>query len=465
MKSLMNKTAMFAALSAPADLHRGAVIETKDDDPTPAPAPAPTLDSKEAIADFQKAWTTYQQKNDDRLTAIEKGLSDPIGEDELKKLDTMFDQFEGLNGKLTQFAKQAEEMKEVDKRFDKIEAALNRKAKGEELDKKDLNHINDWARAVVFAQTEGVANLSEEQKAALDRVADEYKALNVGTNTQGGYLAPIEQVREIIKGVTEISPVRSLARVRQTGMKAVDVPKRTGQFAAQWVSEQGTRSETTGLTYGTEEITVHEFYALIDITNQMLEDAMFDMEAEINEESVEQFALAEGAAFVNGSGVGQPEGFMTNASVGSDVSGTATTIADANGQADGLLTLKHNLKTAYTNNANWLMNRTVLGSVRKLKTGDNQYLWMPGVAMGKPNTIDGDTYVEMPDMPSEGAGAYPIAYGDFRRAYTWVDRIQTEMLRDPYTQATSGKIRFIMRRRVGGKVLLGEAIRKLQCSV
>jgi HK97 family phage major capsid protein len=90
---------------------------------------------------------------------------------------------------------------------------------------------------------------------------------------------------------------------------------------------------------------------------------------------------------------------------------------------------------------------------------------MPGIALGRPNTIDGDPYVEVPDMPNEGAGTTPVAYGDFARGYNLVDRIAMEMLRDPYTQATSGNVRFIFRRRLGGQVVLAEAIRKLTCSV
>ena len=105
-----------------------------------------------------------------------------------------------------------------------------------------------------------------------------------------------------------------------------------------------------------------------------------------------------------------------------------------------------------------------MGSVRKLKDNNRQYIWMPGLAQGQPNTIDGDPYVEVPDMPSEGANTYPIAYGDFMRAYTLVDRINMVALRDPYTQATSGNIRFLMYRRIGGQVMLAEAIRKLKCS-
>ena len=129
-----------------------------------------------------------------------------------------------------------------------------------------------------------------------------------------------------------------------------------------------------------------------------------------------------------------------------------------------MLTLKHAIKSAYAANANWLMNRTTMGSVRKLKDGNGQYLWQPGIAQGRANTIDGDPYVEIPDMPSEGAGLKPIAYGDFRRAYTWIDRIAMDMLRDPYTQDTSGKIRFRWRKRSSGKVVLAEAYRALVCA-
>ena len=102
--------------------------------------------------------------------------------------------------------------------------------------------------------------------------------------------------------------------------------------------------------------------------------------------------------------------------------------------------------------------------IHTLKDGNKQYIWMPGIALGKPNTIDGDPYVEVPDMPSEGANTYPIAYGDFARAYTLVDRLAMSLQRDNLTQATSGNVRFLFWKRVGGAVTLAEAIRKLKCS-
>lgn len=418
-----------------------------------------------AVDPVMSAFEQFKQTNDQRLAEIEKkGGADVLTTEKLTRIETTLGQYEGLNQKLTLAAEQAKAAKEASDRIEVMLSRLPSNARlGADGTEAKARHAA-WGMAVVRAHALGVINLSADEQKILADVAAEAKALNVGTDTAGGYLAPTEYVAEIIKGVTEMSPARALARVRNTANKSIQQPKRTGQFSARRTTEQGTRSETTGLTYGLEEIVAPEAYALIDISNQMLEDTAFDMEAEIRMEASEQFAVLEGSEFVSGTGVGQMEGILTNGSVGESVSGSSATIADANGQANGLLALKYGLKSAYAANATWIMNRTTMGSVRKMKDGQNNYIWMPGIAQGRPNTIDGDPYVEFPDMPSEGAGLYPIAYGDFKRGYTMVDRIAMEMLRDPYTQATSGNIRFIFRRRGGGKVVLAEAIRKLKCA-
>ena len=419
---------------------------------------------KKAVAPVMTAFEEYKQTNDARIADIaKKGSADPLYDEKLAKIDQRLDQFEGLSQKLTIAEGQKKALDELKGQFDQLATTLRRTGQGAN-DEAKAERANLWAKSVVLAQTIGVPNLADDQRAVLEAVTQEYKALSISTDSAGGYLAPIEYVREIIKGVTEISAFRSLVRVRTTAQKSIQIPKRTGQFAAQRVSEQGTRSETTGLAYGLEELPVHELYALVDISNQMLEDSAFDMASEIAMEAAEQFEVKEGAEFVSGTGVGQAEGVLTNSNVAETNSGSAASIKDASGQADGLIGLKHGIKTAYTRNATWGMNRTTLGSVRKLKDGQGQYIWMPGIAQGRPNTIDGDPYVELPDMPSEGAGLYPVIYGDFRRAYVWADRISMEMLRDPYTQATAGNERFIVRKRSGGQVVLAEAVRKLKCS-
>jgi len=416
---------------------------------------------KKAVDQVMTGFEEFKKTNDARLAAIEKGLPTADFDAKLAKIEKDLQAGEAINAKLTKAENEAKAAKEKadenEKALGELEAKFNRIKLGKGGNEK--KNWNDWAMAVIGAGTKGEVNLTADERKLLEDVRAEYKAMSVGNDTTGGYLAPVEYVREIIKGVTDISPVRQLARVRTTAAKSIQLPKRTGQFAAVWVAEQGTKAETDGLRYGMIEIPTHEMYALVDISNQNLEDSAFNMADEIEMEATEQFAVAEGAAFVTGTGVGKPEGFITNASVGVTNSGSAAAIT-----ADGMLTLKHALKTAYARNANWAMNRTTLGSVRKLKGSDNNYLWVPGIANGAPNTIDGDPYIEVPDMASEAANAKPLAYGDFRRAYTLVDRIVMELLRDPYTQATSGNVRFIFRRRMGGMVTLPEAIRIQKCA-
>ncbi|MCW5704286.1 MAG: phage major capsid protein [Bradyrhizobium sp.] len=425
---------------------------------------------KSVVDPMMRAFEEFKATNEARLKEIEKkGTADPLLIEKLGKLEQAFAKGEEVSAKLTAIEQEAKKQKDLEQelrdQLDALELKLKRPGFGTPEATAELKrHHDSWARGMLTSLATGGLPTDERQKKAFDRVLAETKALGIQNDTTGGYLAPVEFVREIIKGVTEISPVRQLVRVRSTVNKSIMVPKRTGQFAAQWVADQGTRSETDGLRYGMLEIPTHEMYALVDISHQNLEDSAFDLEAEIRGETDEQFALAEGTAVVSGTGVGRPEGWMINADVASTVSGSAANIKDATGQANGLISLKHAIKTAYTRNANWALNRTSLGAIRQLKDGQNNYIWMPGLAQGKPNTIDGDPYVEVPDMPSEGANTSPVAYGDFMRAYTLVDRINMVALRDPYTQATSGNIRFLFYRRIGGQVMLAEAIRKLKCS-
>jgi len=398
-------------------------------------------DIKNAIQDLGQTFNEFKKVNDQRLEQIEKGESSAYNEEKLAKIEAKLDSYEEMNQKLTIAEQNAEQIKE---QVSKIETMVTRPDSGFESKQVDeyLNAFDKYCR-------KGVEGLDSMEK----------KALTVSNDTTGGYLAPPEYVRELLKTITEISPIRSIARVRTTGQRSIQIPKRDGQFAAQWVSESGTRSETTGYTVGLEELPAHEMYALVDISEQDLEDTVFDLEAEMQSEFAEQFAKAEGAAFVSGNAVGKPEGFMTNSSVSSIDSGSNTAIT-----ADNLITLVHNIKSDYGRNGTFVFNRSTLAAIRKLKDTAGQYVFQAGMSLqgGVTNTILGQPYVEATDMASIAQNAFPVAYGDFRRAYMIVDRVSLAVLRDPFTQATTGNVRYIARRRVGGQVILPEAITKLK---
>ena len=398
----------------------------------------------QAVGEMASAFEEFKKVNDERLDRLEKGQgSDPLLEDKLSKIEKSLDSLENINQSLTQSeAKQ----QAISEKVDQLETVLSRPNTG-----MDTKSVDATVKAFDTFIRKGKENLSDVER----------KALTVSNDTSGGYLAPPEYVRELLKTVTEISPIRSVARIRSTAQRSIQVPKRTATFSAQWVAETATRSETTGYAVGLEEIPAHEYYALVDISEQDLEDSVFDLEAEMQSEFATQFAKAEGAAFVSGSAVGRPEGFMTNGDVAEVVSGGASAVT-----ADGLITLVHSIKSEYTSNATFVFNRTTLASIRKLKDTAGQYVFQAGMMLtgGPMNMVLGHPYIEATDMPSEGSGTFPVAFGDFRRGYMIVDRVQMSVLRDPFTQASSGNVRYIARRRVGGQVVQAEAIVKQKCS-
>ena len=380
-----------------------------------------------------KAFEEFKDVNNQKIAELEKkGSVDPITEEKLQKVEKTLDVYEDFNQKATKIFL---EQKNVNDKLEKMETAMKRPDAGYSSEQIDLT-----AKAFEKLLRKGT----------------------VSNDTSGGYLAPPEYVREIIKKVTEISPIRSVARIRSTTNRSVQMPTRTGTFSAAWTSEIGTRSESTGLTYGLEEIAAHELYALVDISEQDVEDPVFNMQDELSNEFAEQFAKAEGTSFVNGTAQGQPEGFMVNGSVAETNSGNGTALT-----IDGLIDLYSAVKTDYARNGTFIMNRGTLGKIRQLNTGTGgSYVFQAGFSLqvGVPNTILGQPYVEATDMPDVGAGAYPVAFGDFRRGYVIVDRIALSILRDPYTQANTGSISYIARKRVGGQVVLAEAIRKQKVS-
>lgn len=396
---------------------------------------------KVAVDAMATAFEEFKSVNDARLAEIEKkGSADPVTEEKLAKIEADLDRFETVNQKLQQAEAKSEQMSEA---LANIETMLKRPTAQVKHDDVDfaVKAWDKWLR-------KGDQGLDEM----------EAKALTVGTAATAGNLAPAEYVNEIIKIVEEFSPVRSVARVRQTTNKEIEVPQKTANFAAAWTAETGSRTETTGYTTSLNVIPTHELYALVDISSQLLEDSAFDMEAEMNLEFAEQFAKAEGAAFISGNGTNKPTGITNGSTVGSTAAAAAAAIA-----TDDLINLMHDIKTPYMSGATFMFNRQTLGEIRKLKDTAGQYIFQTGFSgqAGVPNTILGSPYVEAPDVADIAADAKSVIYGDFRRGYMIVDRVALAVLRDPYSQASSGNVRYIARRRVGGEVVLAEAMRVL----
>lgn len=406
----------------------------------------PDIDEKNATEQVMKAFDEFKQTNDANIKQ-----RDALLDEKLNRINATLDKFEPMNQALT---KAAEGQKAMQEQLDNVEKALNRPKTGKEGERED---------AEFAAAFDHCLRLSPDRRdaAQVDLMNKRRNTLVKGDDAGAGYLlAPPEVNREIIKDIIEMSPMRSIATVRVIGSQSLKQPKRTAAAgAATRVGEVQPRSNTGDPQYGMLEIPAPEMFARAEVSLQMLEDSDYDLIAELRGEFVDQFSVKEGAEFVGGSGAAnQAQGFLNAAAgVGEVVSGDAAKIT-----ADGLINLWAALKTGYASRAVFTMNRKTIAEVRKLKTGDGQYLWLPGVAGSVPNTILGTNYLEFPDMPDIEAGTNPIAYGDFRRGYVIVDRVSIQLQPDYTTGADNGVVVFRCRKRVGGGVRQADALKKLK---
>jgi HK97 family phage major capsid protein len=368
--------------------------------------------------------------NDDPAGIVTKAL-----EDFQKSLDERLKEIEEKGGDPAKFMD----------RLDKLEARLNRPGNGG--DNSD--------------------DVSAERKAFADYLrhgdrSHELKTLRVASDPQGGYLAPDEMSQEMIRNLVEFSPIRALASVRTTLAGAVSYPKRTGITNATWVGETQERDDSEP-TFGQATVNIRELATYVDISNRLLQDSMPSAEAEVRLALAEDFGKKEGAAFLKGEGVVDPEGLMTASGVSHTATGNASTLGSA--PADMLISVMYALPAAYRARGTWLMNGSTLAAIRKLKDSvTGAYIWQPSLALGQPETILGRPVVEVVDMDDVGTAAEPILFGDIASAYRIVDRVAMSILVNPYTRATEGITRIHATRRTGGLVIRPEAIRKVRCA-
>lgn len=304
-------------------------------------------------------------------------------------------------------------------------------------------------------------------------VPAERKALSTATDSDGGYAVPMEIDNSIESLLLEISPMRQLARV---------VPATTSDFktlvnkrgtASGWVGEEAARSETDTPDLAEVSYPSGEIYAFPMATQRSLEDFAFDAEAWLQNEIADEFALKEGAAFVTGDGTNKPKGFLAYSTAATadgvrafgalqHVITTSDSGLPTSNPGDVLIALMHSLRSGYRRGAAWLMNTNTLSVIAKLKDGDGNYLWRPAFSEGQPSTLLGYPVYEDENMPDIAMDALPVAFGNFQRAYTIVDRTGTSILRDPFTK--KGYVGFYSRKRVSGALVNSEAVKVLKVS-
>lgn len=391
----------------------------------------------EAMFDLLNSFEAFKEANDQRLDALEgKSRSDVLIDEKVDRLDAA--------------------LSEQKQKIDRLMLSASRPAIGAATgDTQPSEHKQAFDRYVRAGEVQAMRSL--------DR-----KSLSVGSDPDGGYLAPEETESMITAAVRDLSPMRQIASVRQIGANSFRKPVTSAGLAAGWVGETDARPETASPVLSAVDFPTMELYAMPATTQALLDDAIVNVEQWIADEVQAEFAAQEGAAFINGDGVNQPKGLLDYPVV-DDASQSWGSIGAVNTGIDGdfganpldnLIDLVYAPSQIYRANGRFLMNRSVVSTLRKVKDSEGNYLWQPATQAGAAPTLIGYPVTEAEDMPTVSTGSTSIAFGDFARAYLIVDRVGIRVLRDPFS--AKPYVLFYTTKRVGGGVQHFDAVKLLR---
>lgn len=396
---------------------------------------------KRLIEALQKAFEEYKAANDARLEEMKRGGSGAEFESKLANLE--------------------KEIKRIEEEKAALEAKMNRPgAVGGDEDKAAAEEHKTSFMGWMRKGTEG--DLSDLES----------KALNLGSDTDGGFAIPEVLSTQIYSLLETSTPMRGICRSITVGNEDYKELVNLHGLGSGWVGETDPRPTTDTPKLAEVSPVMGEIYANPEATQKSLDDIFFNVEAWLTEELSSTFAVAENAAFTLGDGSKKPKGLLAYDSAdtadGTRPFGTVqylkTGVADnlpATNPSDLLIDVIYALKAGHRAGARWMMSGLTLATIRKWKDSEGNYLWQPGLQAGQPSLVLGYPVTENEDMPGVGANSLCLAFGNFQKAYTIVDRMGIRMLRDPYTHKPY--VGFYTTKRVGGFLKDSEAVKLVKC--
>ena len=281
-------------------------------------------------------------------------------------------------------------------------------------------------------------------------------ALEEGTDSEGGYLVPDEYERTLVEALEEENVFRQMAKVIRTSSGDRKIPVVATKGTASWIDEEGAYTESDD-SFGQVSIGAYKVGTMIKVSEELLNDSVFDLESYIAKEYARRIGAKEEEAFFAGDGSGKPLGVLA-ATGGAETGVTAASSTAVT--ADELMDLFYSLKSPYRKKAVWVLNDSTIKAVRKLKDSTGQYLWQPSLVAGTPDTLLGRPVKTSAYMPVIAAGAKTVAFGDF--SYYWIaDRQGRSFKRLNELYAANGQVGFLGSQRVDGKLVLSEAVKVL----
>lgn len=284
---------------------------------------------------------------------------------------------------------------------------------------------------------------------------DVNNALQIGTDSEGGYLVPDEFEQTLVQGLEEENVFRTLATIIQTSSGDRKIPVVATKGEASWVDEEGQIPESDD-SFGQVSIAAYKVATMIKVSDELLIDSVFNMEAYISNEFSRRIGAKEEEAFLVGDGKRKPTGIFNSTGGASE----GVTTATANITFDDVMDLFYSVKSPYRKKSTFVMNDSTVKALRKLKDNNGTYIWQPSVQAGQPDTVLNRPVVTSAYAPAIAAGGKVIAFGDFK--YYWIaDRQGRSFKRLNELFAANGQVGFLGSQRVDGKLILPEAVKVL----
>ena len=358
--------------------------------------------------------------------------------------------------------------------YDQMEADVIRMGKEiERLERQealDLEFDRPTARTLTDkpiapeGKTEKTGRASDSYKAAFWRTMRDksvphevLNALQVGTDSEGGYLVPDEYEHTLIESLEEENIFRRFAHIIRTSSGDRKILIVVSKGTASWIDEEAAYPESDD-TFGQVSIGAYKLATMIKVSDELLHDSVFDVASYIAREFARRIGAAEEEAFFTGNGTGKPTGLL-HTTGGAEVG--VTTKSTTALTFDEVMDLFYSLRAPYRRSAVFLTNDATMKALRQLKNGNGDYIWQPSVTAGTPDTILNRPVYTSTFMPTIAAGAKAMVFGDMN--YYWIaDREGRKFQRLNELYAPTGQVGFLASQRVDGKLILPEAVKVLQ---
>jgi len=348
--------------------------------------------------------------------------------------------------------------KEVTDYTKEIERLTRQKEIDDELNKPMASPLTERPGAGAAPEKTGRAS-DAYRKAALQAMRTGFHQvsdiLQEGVDTDGGYLVPEEWDKRLIDVLNEENIMRGLAtQLKTSGEHKINIA--ATKPTAAWI-EEGGELQFTDAKFGQKILDAHKLHVAIKITEELLYDNAFNLEAYITTQFGKALANAEEDAFLNGDGTGKPVGLFHETKGGE----TAITLTGTKIASDDVLNLIYKLKRPYRQKASFIMNDQTLADLRKLKDNNGAYLWQPSYQAGEPDRLCGYGIHTSAFAPTVEAGKPVMAFGDYSY-YNIGDRGSRSFqpLRELF--AGNGMIGYVAKERVDGLLILPEAVQVMK---